>query len=184
MSGADENIQQPLVRMERIGKCFGPVRVLEAVDFELRSGEVHVLAGENGAGKSTLIKILAGVHTDFEGTIRCGNAGSACSPRRRASRGCDPPGVVAAPDDGRQPSGPADHGRRFPASGPSGARGANPQGPGVEIDVARRVEEFPIGTQQLIETLGAPHDARLIVMDELTARCARRSSSCLSRSGD
>ena len=51
MSGADENTlhEQPLVRMERIGKCFGPVRVLEAVDFELRSGEVHVLAGDVGA---------------------------------------------------------------------------------------------------------------------------------------
>ena len=88
MSDADENIQQPLVRMERIGKCFGPVRVLEAVDFELRSGEVHVLAGENGAGKSTLIKILAGVHTDFEGTIRIAGRRSAQArpkpPRRSA----------------------------------------------------------------------------------------------------
>ena len=41
----------------------------EDVQFELRSGEVHVLAGENGAGKSTLIKILAGVHTEFSGRI-------------------------------------------------------------------------------------------------------------------
>ena len=30
---------------------------------------MHVLAGENGAGKSTLIKILAGVHTSYEGDI-------------------------------------------------------------------------------------------------------------------
>jgi ABC-type sugar transport system ATPase subunit len=39
------------------------------VDFDLESGEVHILAGENGAGKTTLIKILAGVHTDYEGQI-------------------------------------------------------------------------------------------------------------------
>lgn len=59
----------PIVQMKQIGKKFGPVRVLENVDFEIYPGEVHVLAGENGAGKTTLIKILAGVHTSFEGEM-------------------------------------------------------------------------------------------------------------------
>lgn len=59
----------PIVQMKNIGKKFGPVRVLENVDFNIYPGEVHVLAGENGAGKSTLIKILAGVHTSYEGQI-------------------------------------------------------------------------------------------------------------------
>ena len=35
----------------------------------LRRGEIHALMGENGAGKSTLMKILAGVHTDYDGEI-------------------------------------------------------------------------------------------------------------------
>lgn len=60
---------EPIVQMRKIGKKFGPVRVLENVDFDIYPGEVHVLAGENGAGKSTLIKILAGVHTSYEGEI-------------------------------------------------------------------------------------------------------------------
>ena len=55
--------------MEHITKSFSGVKVLEDVFFDLNLGEVHVLAGENGAGKTTLIKILAGVHTDFEGDI-------------------------------------------------------------------------------------------------------------------
>ncbi len=59
----------PIVQMKKIGKVFGSVRVLENVDFNINPGEVHVLAGENGAGKSTLIKILAGVHTSYEGEI-------------------------------------------------------------------------------------------------------------------
>jgi ABC-type sugar transport system ATPase subunit len=64
-----KSLTRPLVGMRQIGKCFGPVRVLEDVDFDIYAGEVHVLAGENGAGKSTLIKILGGVHAGFEGTI-------------------------------------------------------------------------------------------------------------------
>jgi len=38
------------------------------VDFDLRSGEVHVLFGENGAGKSTLINIIAGTFAPDAGS--------------------------------------------------------------------------------------------------------------------
>ncbi len=70
MSLRSESASAPLWRgCVGITKRFGRVTVLEDVDFDVRAGEVHILAGENGAGKSTLIKILAGVHTDFQGTL-------------------------------------------------------------------------------------------------------------------
>jgi len=39
------------------------------VDFSVRYGEIHALAGENGAGKSTLMKILFGEEVPQEGRI-------------------------------------------------------------------------------------------------------------------
>ncbi len=53
-----------------ISKIFPGVKALDAVDFTLRSGEIHALMGENGAGKSTLIKVLTGVYEFNSGAIR------------------------------------------------------------------------------------------------------------------
>jgi len=63
-------VTAPLVELSRVTKSFGATRALDDVTFEVRAGEVHVLAGENGAGKSTLIRVLSGVITDFEGELR------------------------------------------------------------------------------------------------------------------
>src|SRR5215210_7549264 len=58
-----------LLRLSSIGKRFPGVQALSDVDFDLQSGEVHVLFGENGAGKSTLINVVAGTFPPDEGTI-------------------------------------------------------------------------------------------------------------------
>lgn len=55
--------------MVDICKEFPGVKALDNAQFELRSGEVHVLLGENGAGKSTLMKILSGVYKKDTGKI-------------------------------------------------------------------------------------------------------------------
>jgi len=59
-----------LLELTGISKTFGGVTALSNVDFSLRQGEIHGLVGENGAGKSTLMKIIAGVHTDYDGEMR------------------------------------------------------------------------------------------------------------------
>src|SRR5262249_4627149 len=64
----------PLLRLCGRLKSFGGVQALKDVDFGLRAGEIHGLVGENGAGKSTLMKIIAGVHAEYDGTMRLDGA--------------------------------------------------------------------------------------------------------------
>jgi ABC-type sugar transport system ATPase subunit len=58
------------LEMRGITKVFPGVVALDSVDFSARQGEIHALVGENGAGKSTLIKILSGVYGKDAGDIR------------------------------------------------------------------------------------------------------------------
>ncbi|MCA9877049.1 MAG: sugar ABC transporter ATP-binding protein [Thermomicrobiales bacterium] len=70
MSDVPSPRQSPeILRLSGITKHFPGVKALSDVDFDLRSGEVHVLFGENGAGKSTLINIIAGSFPPDGGTI-------------------------------------------------------------------------------------------------------------------
>ena len=75
-----------VLRMRGIGKSFGGVSVLRDVDFALRRGEVHALMGENGAGKSTLMKILSGIHLDYDGQIEVDGAPVRLAGTRDATR--------------------------------------------------------------------------------------------------
>jgi D-xylose transport system ATP-binding protein len=60
---------EPLLRLEGVGKSFGPVRALEGVDLDVPAGQVTALVGDNGAGKSVLIKCIAGIHMPDRGSI-------------------------------------------------------------------------------------------------------------------
>ena len=67
----------PVVRADAICKRFDATIALDAVDFDVRPGEIHAVVGENGAGKSTLIRILGGVHLPDSGRIFV--SGKACA---------------------------------------------------------------------------------------------------------
>nr|WP_321250095.1 sugar ABC transporter ATP-binding protein [uncultured Ruegeria sp.] len=58
-----------ILRISNLSKSFGPVKALRGIDFELRQGEIHAIAGENGAGKSTLMNVIDGILQPDSGQI-------------------------------------------------------------------------------------------------------------------
>jgi len=63
------NDTEPLLRLQGIGKNFGPVTALSDIDLDIPPGQVTALVGDNGAGKSTLIKCLSGALVPDRGKI-------------------------------------------------------------------------------------------------------------------
>lgn len=70
-----------MIEVERVSKCFGEQRALDAVSFSVPAGESVALWGPNGAGKTTVIRALLGVLA-VEGAIRI----DGIDPSRRGKR--------------------------------------------------------------------------------------------------
>ncbi|MGV7213948.1 sugar ABC transporter ATP-binding protein [Bradyrhizobium sp. UFLA05-112] len=170
---------------EQVSKSFAGVKALHNVDFDLRPGEVHALMGENGAGKSTLMKILAGVHTSYDGTIQVeGQAMSFAGVRDAEEAGVAiihqelnlVPELSVADNIflGREPLIAGlliDRRRMVEAAERLLAR------LGVRLDAESRVADLRVGEQQLVEIAKALSlDARILIMDEPTS--ALSSSEC------
>ena len=152
--------------------------MLEDVSFDLREGEVHILAGENGAGKSTLVRILAGIHAEYEGEILLhGQPVRFASPHEANRAGIsvvhqelsliDSMSVVDNIHLGRES---ARHGglwldRRDQAGRALALCRQLDLGFSAD-DLARPVEQFPLSMKSLIEIAKAlAFDARILVID-------------------
>jgi ribose transport system ATP-binding protein len=174
------NTPEPSARLEMAGisKSFGGVAALRDVDFKLRAGEIHGLVGENGAGKSTLMKIIAGVHTDYDGRMSIEGR----EVRFRSARDSLAAGIGMVHQElsiipdltvaenvylGKQPvmaGGIVDWGAMV--------RGAREQlaDLGIDVDPKARMGSLPIGLQQLIELARVLFSgARIIILDEPTS---------------
>ncbi|MBN2873539.1 MAG: ABC-F family ATP-binding cassette domain-containing protein, partial [Spirochaetales bacterium] len=58
--------------MESVKKSYGAKRVVDELSLTIDAGSKIAFVGRNGAGKSTLMRLIAGVDTAHEGTIRLG----------------------------------------------------------------------------------------------------------------
>lgn len=167
-----------LLELKNICKSFSGVQVLKNVDFDLNPGEVHVLAGENGAGKTTLIKILAGIHTDYEGEIWIDKQFM----KFRSAHDASKHGISSIHQEmslvismsvedniflGREKTRYSlllDH-------RPQRKKALEVlEQLGLNIDLTALVSDYPISIRQMIEIAKAlVYDARIIIMDEPTS---------------
>ncbi|MGE0240961.1 MAG: sugar ABC transporter ATP-binding protein [Parvibaculaceae bacterium] len=173
MNDADIRLQ-----MSHISKSFGGVEALRGVDFTLRRGEIHALVGENGAGKSTLMKIIAGVHSGFDGEMLLdGKPVHFHSARDALKHGIGMvhqelsvvPQLTVAENVylGVQPVN-----RLGAVDWPSMAKGAREQLKklGLDLDPKTTLGELPIGIQQLVELSRVLFSgASIIILDEPTS---------------
>lgn len=62
-----------MLTIERLNKTFaapsGPVVALSNIGLTVEPGQFITFIGPSGCGKSTLLKIVAGLDTDYEGTV-------------------------------------------------------------------------------------------------------------------
>ena len=60
---------EPLLAVRRLAAGYGPMRIVDGVDLDVRRGDLVAVMGPNGAGKSTLLRALFGLATEHGGTI-------------------------------------------------------------------------------------------------------------------
>ena len=167
-----------IVEMRDIKVQFPGVLALKGVNFDLRPGEVHALMGENGAGKSTLMKVLAGVYTNYEGTITYkGEQVVSRSIQEQRERGVSIifqemellPNLTVAENIflGRQPTG-----RAGSIDWAAMNRQARKLLDSVNTSISERklVSSLSVGQMQMVEIAKAlSFSADVIIMDEPTA---------------
>lgn len=99
--GAGARVGEVLLSVSGMESCYGRIKALKGIDFEVRRGETIALVGANGAGKTTFLRTLSGVQPMSAGSIRF--AGEDISKLRSDMRMRN--GICQSPE-GRQVFGP------------------------------------------------------------------------------
>ena len=77
---------EPIIRTQALTVRFGGLTALNAVNFEVKRGEIRAIIGPNGAGKSTFFNCLTGVLRPTSGHILFAGENIAGLPPNRISR--------------------------------------------------------------------------------------------------
>jgi ABC-type uncharacterized transport system ATPase subunit len=164
------------LEMRGIVKRFPGILANDAVDFDLRPGEVHALLGENGAGKSTLMNIAAGLYRADAGEIRVNDEPvDLRSPRDAIAAGI---GMVhqhftLVPSQSVTENVILGLGRprfRLDLASFEVEVGELARQFGLTVDPRAKIWQLSVGEQQRVEILKMLYrEARVLIMDEPTA---------------
>jgi len=166
-----------LIEMKGIHKQYPGVKALDDVHINVYEGEVLGLVGENGAGKSTLMKVLTGITTKDQGTIKLsGKEINPSGPKDSQELGI---GIIHQELNlmehltvaqnifiGKEPvKGFLLDNKEENESAYAMLKALN-----VDIDPNIPVKELTVAKQQMVEIAKAlSYDSQLLVMDEPTA---------------
>lgn len=174
---------EPLLEMRNISKSFPGVQALKGVNLTIGKAEIVCLLGENGAGKSTLMKILTGVHADYDGSIVLGGEAVRFKDTRAAFEHgisivfqefnlCP---VLSAMENlylGNEVRGPLGLLSRGRMQQQAQKAFDNLR---MTIDARAQVKDLGVAQQQMIEIAKAlSHHTRLLIMDEPTSALAEQ----------
>jgi ABC-2 type transport system ATP-binding protein len=158
----------PALAVRGLGKRYGRVRALDAVDLEVGEGELVGLLGPNGAGKSTLVKVACGLVRPTEGAAEiCGAPAGSAAARRALGYLAEMfrfPGWVSADEL------LVLHQRLAGSTGGAAERGQLLERVGLAEARDRRIEQMSKGMQQRLgiaqALVGSP---RVLLLDEPTS---------------
>ena len=179
----------PALELRGITKRFGSLVANNAIDFELKRGEIHALLGENGAGKSTLMNVLYGLHQPDEGEILLdGEKVEIHSPRQAMNLGIGMvhqhfmlvPVMTVAENLvlGAEPR----NGLLLDYKAAARRTRELSERFGLAVDPDAKVENLGVGAQQRVEILRALFGgAKVLVLDEPTAVLTAQETQDLFR---
>jgi ABC-2 type transport system ATP-binding protein len=72
-----------MIELRGVSKVFGSRRAVDRLDLCVRAGELFAFLGPNGAGKTTTIKMVCGLLSPTEGTVRVGGFPAATQEARQ-----------------------------------------------------------------------------------------------------
>jgi len=165
----------PALELRGITKRFGDLVANDAIDFDVRGGEVHALLGENGAGKTTVMRIAYGLTQADAGEIRVGvRPVTMRSPRDAIAAGI---GMVTQHFALVRPMSVAENlalgrstGLRLDLAEAGRRAAVASERFGIRVDPSARVIDLSVGQQQRVEILKAlSRNCRILILDEPTA---------------
>ncbi len=169
-------MQAPVVELAGITKTFPGLIANDAIDLDLRQGEIHALLGENGAGKSTLMNVLTGIYQPDGGQILLdGSPVRFSSPTQAILAGI---GMVhqhfklirAFTVAENVHLGWKETPRRVSAAVLEARTATLASQFGLQVRPAARIEDLSAGEQQRVEILKVlARGARVLILDEPTA---------------
>jgi len=75
-----------LLELDKVQKHFGGLTAVNGVTVNVDDGEILAIVGPNGAGKSTLLKLIVGLETLSDGTVKFDGTNITNRPAHRVRR--------------------------------------------------------------------------------------------------